>query len=1547
MRKPQPQLSTYHRDRSVFTRQIADAELTEKEIIAGSRIIPGESSAGEIIIPELDIHIPSPTAGDYYGMIFRSGLTYFLRRNSRSNYTLVPYDLTQDIPISHDGGDLGLTFVSNINLDQYPINAITYNDDSDAFIVSGNRTTDIGRNIQQYNIFYDALMGRTSAGISVFDAISTRIGARTYSAVTNNPDIAYYDNYIFGTFGYINITNVSNLKTTPVAPTNYSTQVGAGAYFAATDGKYLWRLNPTHQTGTYVLVRYELSQLLNTHLASYNTKRVNNTSYTPSQYAILGGYYHDNHLWMLIRYRNPTSYVVKKIAVSSGRPVDLPSTITPPTPVTQTITWGHSANWNSADQRYELTYDLNPAATSNRSQIIPISASAALSSTGATRKINIAPSNISSAFTSIVWSSDVLTITPSPSAATGNYDFVVTATATAISTPPVQQVTATRNVRVVLINTSSSSQTAALPPTVSPLTQTATAYAGDTTAKEIASFHVSVPGVTNPRIVASLATSSSLWSVDATATNGVIKLYQTWTSDPSITSANVVVNFKHEETGKTDSTSVAAQVAVTINSGTSTPQTNYFAPRINPDWTVPLSKNVVTGTTETEDANGAFTTAPGRSITSYQIRAKTGSTNLVSVTRPAGTRFSMQFLRAGTATIQLRGFDGKEWSPWQEITRTIAAAHATTTDTGWWIKKSGQTNAVPLAKLSKNIAEGSARQQIFTSDEIYFAFANADNRTIDGGNADILSYQGNTGALVVSTDGKHNFQTASGQMRGIRFNFYAVGTNIDYESQQQARFRVSAAIAQTTIDGTTYPYFSDEFYITYAITNVNEAPTWITGYTFQGLSADGKLHLPANTGPHRYSMNGTVTDDNSEAQLTLNIATSSGSNITATWERSTNDLLLTAGAQQTAETTLTLTWSDGTNTSTAETVTIVIDAPTKITPVAAITSDQITLSVEENTGEQAATYGSRSLASSDSNTLFGFTVNSLVVKDSTLYALNYRNTTIRAADIGTDGSLTRNATKDFTVTGLTANRRGVFWYTIQYFNNAWFFGTPFGVYYTTSTAASRLGSLGGDTRALTGNGNTILIWGNSTYSIYTMSGTTTFTPTLLHSGSVFSFTFQTTTVYTDGSIFYASGQDFNPDGFVHAYSWDSVITSPYTPTRQTENDLPGTSQKGQIAADSRYFFYRETLNRVQVIYKQPKLSTSPYPLPQVAVFAANISSSNLQAVFGAATFSITGDADDNLRLTVDDPPGDSNTATKIQTDYTGKVYLKTPYPDFETYTPNPKTGSLRMVTAGSPNTNSVTATQPLSLAVTDMVELVRRNSVKAPDHTFNIDLAAARGGTSPTWDVDPSLYFQNDDPDASRPVTYTHNWVADPTIPGDAGIFTIQDVVVNGKNLIRFTPRENYVNGSPQSRKYQIHANQQGGVQSTPAEGTITINPYAPEGLRSHYPSPVIILHEYINSDETYTDLEILLNITNPDNRPLRFGFDTDFSQTSSDWLAQYTFVTDSGGRTIARATRQSSYTAATDSAATEVIVYVGTTDPASASVVPIYYSLTVSRPSS
>ena len=990
-------------------------------------------------------------------------------------------------------------------------------------------------------------------------------------------------------------------------------------------------------------------------------------------------------------------------------------------PTGQILEWSPN-NYNIASNRYELTYDKNTSgAAEHRVSKFPISLRSRQVpdlGAGGTTSLSYAETGRVDPVGGLLDNNTNFGIADLSDIPLGTYQGILTGTASALGN--LSAVTEHRNTRISIINSSSGTHSKAAPPVVSPIEQKATAYAGDTGAQEIARFLVSVPGVSNPRVVAEISDGdTALWSVDAVAasidgsTGLYVRLYQTWpTARTNLEdSYRVKVDFHHEQIGKTNSDDTQAQVDITINTGTSTPPTTrYFTPRVNTSWSVASSGTVTNGTTEVATLDGAFTAAQGFSITSVQVRAKTASRSLVSVTTTQTSsinNFTMRFLAVGKASIELRGWDGRNWSPWRTITRNIVAAAGSDNNAGMWIKRSGETNAVPMdANYSFNVPEGQAKTRLFANDELYFSCAQASNRTLE---IDLEFYgAAATGSIVRETDGVHAFTTAAGSLTGIRFKLFSVGTTLDYETTRSVRTRVAGTGSRYTSGGTTWEEAEDQFFITLNITNVNEPPQMNFNWINQYLSSDGKLHLRANT-VTPLSTAGSVRDDgDNNALITIRTAVSpSTSNLSARWARGTGTALgdgtltLTAGAQQTAETTLQLTAYDGNSNSATQNVTVVIDASDKITPTASISATDTGISIAENTA-------------------VGTTIGN----------------------------------------NLTA-----------YFNSV-----------------------------------------------------------------------------------------------------------------------------------------------------------------------------NLQAVFGRATLEVSGDGAAYVNAEFVGTPGDGNTASRIRTTYEIKRTIKKS-PDFEVYGAVGKTVTITIRSQGSHNTSAVSASYSFVLTVTDVTELVRRNSVNAPDHTFVIDLALAQGGTLPHWDVDPSAYFQDDDPDDSRPVTYTHNEVF--VGAGDTGIFTIQDVTVAGKDYVRFTPRSALINGSPQSRDYEIHANQQGGVQSTPARGTITVNPYAPRPLRSHYPSPAIFIREYINSDETSTDFEIASHYTNLDNRPVRFGFNTDFDQTDSDSVAQYTFVTQANGTIIARATRQATYTPSTETFFTTQIIYVGTTDPATPSVIPIYYGLTVTRPSS
>ena len=993
--------------------------------------------------------------------------------------------------------------------------------------------------------------------------------------------------------------------------------------------------------------------------------------------------------------------------------------------ISQRLVWSDT-NWNSASNRYELTYDKNPNGDSaHRNVTFPIDAYSRLvpdTGSGGNTILSYTEANsgtVGNIFAARTGGQQGFGFRNPTTDAVGSYAGVLTARVSGIGTlPPVSQ---TRNTWLNLIDSREGMTSAAAPPVVSPTDQTVNAYAATTGASEIATFLVSVPGVDNPRIVSEFLSGvdTDLWAVQAVAADGKFAISQTWATAQTGLNSSYTINgrSKHEQEGKTDSAWVNWKLEVNIQSGTKPviPTTPYHRPRVNPSWTVPRTGNLTIGQSETYQQAGAFTFAEGYSAVSWRIRAKSDSLSRVSVTRPDDTDFTILARNTGLATIQISVYDGRSWSDVEEITRNITAAATTTTDTGWWIKHTGSTNAVPLNNVTIPVPENSPRTRIFENDEIYFAYEQSANRAIDDGNASVLAYQGNTGALVPEVDGIHSFSTASGTKRGYRFKFYSVGTNIDFESQNQARFRVEASVSRYQSGGTVYPYFSDQFYVTFTITNVQEPPVWTDGLSFLPISADGKLHMAANSGRHQFGTAGTVRDPEAtgNSQLILRNSTAlvggGTSPVSTSWTRGSTttpigdgDLYITPpSTQQTAETTMQLFWYDGHLNSTTESVNIVTDAPTKITPTGAFSSAALTATIDENSA------------------------------------------------IGT----------------------------------------------------------------------------------------------------------------------------------------------------------------------------------------------------QVATGTFSISSTNLQAVFGIVNFTLGTTWNKYFRVDVDSPPGDSNTATKVQTDYTWRIKVKANI-DFESLDSAALSDSITATSAGSPNSESISMSKAGTITIRDVTELVRRNATAAPDHTFTITLGMAEGNTVlPTWDIDPSLYFQNDDPDVSRPVTYTHNYVRTSTT--DTGIFSLADVTVGGKPMIRITPLSAYINGSPQSRDYEIHANQQGGVQSTPARGTITINPYAPRALRSHYPSPISFVHEYINATETSTDFEIASHYSNDDNRPVRFGFTTDFDQTASDSVAQYTFVTKADGTIIVRATRQVTYTPSTETFHTSRIVYVGTTDPASASVIPIYYGLTVTRPSS
>ena len=1089
--------------------------------------------------------------------------------------------------------------------------------------------------------------------------------------------------------------------------------------FLAFSGIYAyWQITDLNTGGDVTPSNYSGQPLMGRSLASggnINLDYINWDDIAPHlpdgwSSASIVSYYISSDVIYVIAYAFTGSHIYRLIGFRAGAQ-----------PTGQIIEWSNT-NYNSASRRYELIYDKNSSgAAAHRVSKFPISIQSRQVpdlGTGGATSLSYAETGRVDPVGGLLDNNTNFGIADLSDIPLGTYQGILTGTAAALGN--LSSITDHRNTRISIINSSAGTHSKAAPPVVSPLEQKATAYAGDTGAQEIARFLVSVPGVSSPRVVAEISDGdTALWSVDAVAvsidgsTGLYVRLYQTWPTARTNLEDNyrVKVDFHHEQTGKTNSDDTQAQVDITINTGTSTaPTTRYFTPRVNTSWSVASSGTVTNGTTEVATLDGAFTAAQGYSITSVQVRAKTASRSLVSVTTTQTStinNFTMRFLAVGKASIELRGWDGRNWSPWRTITRNIVAAAGSDNNAGMWIKRSGQTNAVPMdANYSFNVPEGQAKTRLFANDELYFSCAQASNRTLEID----LEYYGAaaTGSVVRETDGVHAFTTAAGSLTGIRFKLFSVGTTLDYETTRSVRTRVAGTGSRYTSGGTTWEEAEDQFFITLNITNVNEPPQMNFNWINQYLSSDGKLHLRANT-VTPLSTAGSVRDDgDNNALITIRTAVSpSTSNLSARWARGTGTALgdgtltLTAGAQQTAETTLQLTAYDGNSNSATQNVTVVIDASDKITPTASISATDTGISIAENTA-------------------VGTTIGN----------------------------------------NLTA-----------YFNSV-----------------------------------------------------------------------------------------------------------------------------------------------------------------------------NLQAVFGRATLEVSGDGAAYVNAEFAGTPGDGNTASRIRTTYEIKRTIKKS-PDFEVYGAVGKTVTITIRSQGSHNTSAVSASYSFVLTVTDVTELVRRNSVNAPDHTFVIDLALAQGGTLPHWDVDPSAYFQDDDPDDSRPVTYTHNEVF--VGAGDTGIFTIQDVTVGGKDYVRFTPRSALINGSPQSRDYEIHANQQGGVQSTPARGTITVNPYAPRALRSHYPSPAIFIREYINSDETSTDFEIASHYTNLDGRPVRFGFNTDFDQTDSDSVAQYTFVTQANGTIIARATRQATYTPSTETFFTTQIIYVGTTDPATPSVIPIYYGLTVTRPSS
>ena len=1174
----------------------------------------------------------------------------------------------------------------------------------------------IGRNNAQYNIYYKILPGGTGNIIDMINFEGRRflgfpigvIGRTMWTSRSN--DYIAIRLFLNGRYSADDDTTIMpKYEYTPTLPANVHVAViatdGNSLYFSATTSGDPSIKTPANYAGQLLYGKGGLSSGVDSDFITWDDV----VPHLPSD-------------WQSAR--NPLDF-----ADTSSFWVFLPDNdklirFGQVAATGQIIEWS-SQNYNRVSGRYELTYDKNSSgAVEHRTSKFPVSIMSRqvpdLGSGGATSLSYSEPDTETGGATSIAALLDTNTnfgVRNPDTAPVGTYNGILTGTAAALGNLPA--VTEHRNTRVSVIDTTSGTTSKAAPPVVSPTEQKATAYAGDTGAQEIARFLVSVPGVSNPRVVAEISQGdTALWSVDAVATTiagstGLyVRLYQTWpTARTNLEDGyRVKVDFHHEQTGKQNSDDTEAQVDITINTGTSTPPTTrYFTPRVNTSWSVASSGTVTNGTTEVATLDGAFTAAQGYSITSVQVRANVASRSLVSVTTTQTStinNFTMRFLAVGKASVILRGWDGRNWSPWRTITRNIVAATGSDNNAGMWIKRSGQTNAVPMdANYSFNVPEGQAKTRLFANDELYFSCAQASNRTLE---IDLEFYGAATGSVVRETDGVHAFTTAAGSLTGLRFKLFSVGTNLDYETIRSARTRVAGTGSRYTSGGTTWEEAEDEFYITLNVTNVNEPPSFVSTWINQYLSADGKLHIPSGSSETFSTAGCAIDDGDNNSLLTIRTAvTPTTSNLSASWVRGTGTALgdgtltLTAGAQQTAESTLQLTLYDGNMNSTALNVTVVIDPSDKIDPTANISATDTGISIAENTA------------------------------------------------VGT--TLGNNLT--------------------AYFNSA-----------------------------------------------------------------------------------------------------------------------------------------------------------------------------NLQVVFGAATLEVSGDGADYVNAEFVGVPGDANTSSRIRTTYQIRRTLKKS-PDFEVYGAVGKTVTITIRSAGSHNTNAVTASYSFTLSVTDVTELVRRNAVDAPDHTFVITLALAQGGTLPHWDVDPSAYFQDDDPDDSRPVSYTHNEVF--VGSGDRGIFTIQDVTVAGKDYVRFTPRSALINGSPQSRDYEIHANQQGGVQSTPARGTITVNPYAPRPLRSHYPSPAIFIREYINSDETSTDFEIASHYTNLDGRPVRFGFNTDFDQTDSDSVAQYTFVTQANGTIIARATRQATYTPSTETFFTTQIIYVGTTDPATPSVIPIYYGLTVTRPSS
>lgn len=1029
----------------------------------------------------------------------------------------------------------------------------------------------------------------------------------------------------------------------------------------------------------------------------------------------------------------------------------------------QDITWS-SVDYDAANNRYEYTHDKNQEHPIARTSF-GIFAAAYLRGTeepGGDVDLTFSGTSIGELRRPRGFSRWYLVITTDADTPVGEYNGTFTARAAAKG--EAAAVTSTRNVRINVID--SSVPGAVRPLVFYPPSYTFTAYGRTLRSAPANNRYLGTIWFTGARVSETIPADRQSFRVSFTTPpdSGISlavdfthpallpapRRYYPWYFDLySLFNANVpagsydvtvLVQHYHLPAGERDDDSPEA--SGTFNLRLNVLDEAYTGPgrqgyqrtlsnRPNPNWGVETDKNVLVNTSESINLTNAFVepaTQSGGPTIYWDVEVGSASTDLVQSTRISNTAGNiverLRYLAVGPATISIGGYNGTSWT-WFDIRRNILNRRLDVSGSGWYIRRSGETNAVKLNDLTVNVAENSVRSEIEPTSEIYFAYQGSDVRSINDGKPGILAYNvDDTSALAIITSGIHDFTTASGTLTGLRVRFFTIGSNLNHEELNQVRYRIEASVPAYTSGTTEYAYYADSFYLTLNVTNVNDPPMWTDGWVFPGLAADGKLHLPGDSGPHTYSTDTWASDEDSAASnLILRTSVNTGSNLSASWARastpsaripgrSEGTLSLTAGNQQLTETTLQLIWFDGTSNSVARRVPVVIGAPTRITPTGSqFTSSSPAWTVAENTAS-----------------------------GTTLGTLNF------------------------------------------YFN-----------------------------------------------------------------------------------------------------------------------------------------------------------------------------SDNLQAVFGDVTLSVTGDAADYISVYSDvirgNVPGqvtigDDNTANRIRTTYQITVRLGDS-PNFETYGSAAKSFSIRASAAGSPNTIPVSINLSGTLAVTNTIELVKRNSVTVPDHTFTIDAAYAGGGTAPMFEIDPTLYFVDEDPDPSRPVTYEVDWVSSPS--ERQGLFTIRSSGTTTAPRFIIEPNA-IINGSQRRQQYKIVAHQNNAPQAT-GFGTIIINPFAPRPLRSRYFSPSSQVSSqgraYIDATAQSTRMDISAVITNPDNRPLQVGWGPTYLQQWSDVLATYVVSTLANGNIVVTATRADTYTPQTETSTSNLPIRVRTTDVANQSEVFSNWILEVTRPSS